>query len=190
MSKKAAIYYSNRAFCLIKLEYFSAAIIGTNIYIYIYIDAEKSIELDPTYVKAYYRRGSAHFVLNHLDKAVSDFKKVTTMYPHDQDAKKKYQLVKKEKRLRLFAETIEIADEAASIKIEDIKMPAGYSGPKLLDDDLSNIGPEFAREALEYMQNEKILPKKYIMMILLKLIQDFKTYDSLVSLTIPRYTST
>ena len=30
VTKKAAIYYSNRAFCLIKLECFGAAIIGKN----------------------------------------------------------------------------------------------------------------------------------------------------------------
>jgi tetratricopeptide (TPR) repeat protein len=42
----SAVYFSNRAFAHAKLEEYGSAI----------ADASKAIELDPTYVKAYYRR--------------------------------------------------------------------------------------------------------------------------------------
>lgn len=61
-----AVYYSNRAFAHIRLENFGSAI----------ADATKSLELDPTYIKAYYRRGDARFALGQLKESLSDFKKV------------------------------------------------------------------------------------------------------------------
>ena len=61
-----AVFYSNRAFAHIKLENFGSAI----------TDATKSLELDPSYVKAYYRRGDAQFALGHIKESLGDFKKV------------------------------------------------------------------------------------------------------------------
>ena len=52
--KKKAIYYSNRALVSIKTENYALAL----------YDAKDAIKLDPTYIKAYYRQGSAHLALN------------------------------------------------------------------------------------------------------------------------------
>ncbi|CAM9725016.1 unnamed protein product [Ectocarpus sp. 12 AP-2014] len=60
-----AIYLSNRAFCYVKLEQFGLAI----------LDADMALELDSTYVKAYYRRGSANMALAKFKLAVKDFRK-------------------------------------------------------------------------------------------------------------------
>jgi len=46
----SAVLYSNRAMAYLKTEAFGCAT----------EDAKKAIELDPTYVKGYYRLGSAH----------------------------------------------------------------------------------------------------------------------------------
>jgi len=51
--KKKAIYYCNRALVNIKLENYAIAL----------FDSKDSIKYDPTYVKAYYRRGSAYVAL-------------------------------------------------------------------------------------------------------------------------------
>ena len=48
-----AIIYSNRAMAYIKMENYGLAI----------QDAREAISLDPKYIKAYYRRGSANFAL-------------------------------------------------------------------------------------------------------------------------------
>jgi serine/threonine-protein phosphatase 5 len=50
-------------------------------------DSNDSIKSDPTYVKAYYRRGSAQVYLGHLDLAVNDFKTVCKMDPKNKDAR-------------------------------------------------------------------------------------------------------
>jgi len=52
--KKKAIYYCNRALMNLKLENYALAL----------FDAKDSIKSDESYVKAYYRRGTAYCALN------------------------------------------------------------------------------------------------------------------------------
>lgn len=47
------MFYANRAMAMIKVESYGLAI----------IDANEAIKLDPSYIKSYYRRGSANFAL-------------------------------------------------------------------------------------------------------------------------------
>lgn len=82
---KQCIYLSNRAFTSLKLENYGIAI----------IDANASIEIDPKYLKAYYRRGSAYFALNHLKDAIKDFKRVNKLAPTDKDGKLKLEAAQK-----------------------------------------------------------------------------------------------
>ena len=49
-------------------------------------DCNKSLVLDPTFVKAYHRRGVARFSLKKLDLAIKDFEKVLSMEPHNKAA--------------------------------------------------------------------------------------------------------
>jgi tetratricopeptide (TPR) repeat protein len=46
----------------------------------------KIIRLDPTYLKAYYRRASANYALGKLKEALRDFKAVVKIVPNDPDA--------------------------------------------------------------------------------------------------------
>lgn len=52
--KKRAIYYSNRALVNIRTENYGLAL----------HDANDAVKCDETFVKAYYRRGSAYLALN------------------------------------------------------------------------------------------------------------------------------
>jgi tetratricopeptide (TPR) repeat protein len=63
----------------IKMEQYGQAI----------LDADCAIKIDPQYVKAYYRRGSANFALGKNKAAKKDFKKVCQMNPKDKDARAK-----------------------------------------------------------------------------------------------------
>ena len=56
-TKNNAIYYSNRAKANIQIENFGSAI----------ADANHAIDIDSTYLKAYYRRGSANLLLSRYD---------------------------------------------------------------------------------------------------------------------------
>ena len=73
------ILYANRAFCHIKLENYGSAI----------IDATEAINLEPSYIKGYYRRGSASFALGKNKAAKKDFVVVCKMKPKDRDARAK-----------------------------------------------------------------------------------------------------
>ena len=62
-----AILYANRSACWVRLESAGSAM----------ADATKAIELDPEYVKAYYRLGSAHLALGNYKLALNDFAQVS-----------------------------------------------------------------------------------------------------------------
>jgi serine/threonine-protein phosphatase 5 len=71
------VLFSNRAFCQLKSENYGLAL----------SDAKEALTLDPTFVKAYYRRGEAHYALGRYKEARVDFKKVLQIKPNDKDAK-------------------------------------------------------------------------------------------------------
>lgn len=61
-----ATYYGNRSFAYLRTECFGYAL----------SDATKALELDITYVKAYYRRASANMALGKFKLALKDFEAV------------------------------------------------------------------------------------------------------------------
>lgn len=84
-------YWANRAFAYIKTEVCAVgvcrawkaeagqAIVSSRnmqAYGYALIDASKAIELDPAFVKGYYRRATANMALNHFKNSLRDLKEV------------------------------------------------------------------------------------------------------------------
>ena len=59
------VYYGNRAFAHIKIENFGSAI----------LDANTATELNPKYVKAYYRRADANLALGKVKQSLVDFRR-------------------------------------------------------------------------------------------------------------------
>ena len=91
-TNKNAIYYSNRANCHIKLENFGLAL----------QDANKAIEIDKTYDKAYSRRASAYLCLFNYEEAIPDLKFLIEKYPTEaslHDKLKKAQFENRKKKL-------------------------------------------------------------------------------------------
>jgi serine/threonine-protein phosphatase 5 len=95
-TNKNAIYYSNRAFCNIKLENFGLAI----------EDANKAIEIDKEYIKAYYRRASANLLLFHFDESVKDLEYLVSKLPADLGLEEKLQKAKVERKKKRFLESL------------------------------------------------------------------------------------
>ena len=75
--KNNALILLNRAQAYIKVENYGLAI----------SDATSAMEADPSYPKAYYRRGTAEFALNKPKAARKDFKMVCKLKPKDRDAR-------------------------------------------------------------------------------------------------------
>ena len=66
MNPNVPAYYTNRSFAYIKTESFGYAI----------EDANKAIELDKDFIKAYYRRATANMALSKFKESLKDFKAV------------------------------------------------------------------------------------------------------------------
>ena len=146
-------------------------------------DANESIRCDPTYSKGYYRRGSANVALNHYGAAVKDFKKVCQLEPQNKDAREKYMATQKEYKEREFAKCIQVEEKRIEVRLEDIVVEPSYSGPKLETPD--QIDAKWVTEAMSYMQGQKVIHKKFAIMILLRCREIFEKDASLVHITVP-----
>ena len=96
-------YYTKRSAAYLKTESFGSAL----------QDASKAIEIDPTFVKAYYRRASANFQLSKPEKVLKDFAAVHKAKPKSKDAAKKYKECEKLVNKMRFERAISVktADE-------------------------------------------------------------------------------
>ena len=67
MNPEISSYYGNRSFAYLKEE----------LYGYALDDSSKAIELDSSYIKAYYRRATANMALGKFKKALKDYEAVS-----------------------------------------------------------------------------------------------------------------
>jgi len=124
LSPSSAPLFGNRAAANLKLENYGAAI----------NDADTAEKLDPTYIKARYRRGSALLVLGRVADAKQEFQEVVKVRPSDPDAKAKLQECIKTLRLKAFADAIEVEHTrplSETLDPESLLIPSEYPGPSL-----------------------------------------------------------
>ncbi|GLE04797.1 hypothetical protein PINS_up013776 [Pythium insidiosum] len=95
-----AVYYSNRAACLLKIGRTEEGV----------EDCSQAIELSPNYVKALLRRAEAFEKLDKLDEALKDYEAVLKIDPTIRTAVKSHERVKKtvdERNEKMKAEMME-----------------------------------------------------------------------------------
>ncbi|CAK4085555.1 unnamed protein product [Aphanomyces euteiches] len=151
-----AIYYANRAAAHIKMESYGLAL----------KDASLAINMDPTYIKAYYRRASANLPLGHLKDALRDYRTVVKMKPSSAEAKSKLKLCEQMIRQAAFAEAIQSERNrplSETIDISSLVVDSSYDGPHLPE----NPTAEFVTQVLEHFKRGKLLHRKYVLQILL-----------------------
>ncbi|XP_066989271.1 RNA polymerase II-associated protein 3-like isoform X2 [Macrobrachium rosenbergii] len=85
---------ANRAMAYIKLEKYEAA----------EVDCSRCLKLDPSYIKAYLRRGTSRLKLGKIQRATEDFRKVLELEPWNKDAKKELENIEKQKDVSLNKE--------------------------------------------------------------------------------------
>ncbi|KAI9887682.1 MAG: hypothetical protein M1823_000546 [Watsoniomyces obsoletus] len=149
-------FYCNRAQANIKLEAYGFAI----------ADATRAIELDPNYVKAYYRRAIANTAILHPRDALRDFKILTKKVPNDRDARLKLAECEKLVRRADFAKAIEIADPplaSEGLDVDGMIVPDTYDGMRLGD----HMTSEFIDDMIERFKNGKQIHRKYVFQIVL-----------------------
>ena len=172
-------FYTNRAACHLKMENHGLAI----------ADATVAIEIDKTFVKAYYRRGSAYMALAKYMDAFKDFKAAKQLKPNDRDAIVKYKAAEKEVKREAFEKAIHMDEPtreyvADTIDVEAMTVDTNYSGPRptfpLQLDDVLAIA--------EHMKAQKQLHAKFVTKILVELRKQLKELSSLVDVPIPENT--
>jgi len=169
-------YYTNRAFCHIKMENHGLAI----------ADATVALELDKQFVKGYYRRGSAYMALGKNKEALKDFKAVRQLKPSDRDALEKFKACEKEVkreafRLAIHSDDPDEASFADSLDPETIAIESSYTGPTL-SWPLSHDEVVALAQALK---DQKRLHKKHAYQVLLEVKKVLETYPSLVDVPVP-----
>lgn len=179
----SAVYLSNRAFAYTRLEQYGSAI----------ADATAALELDASYVKAYYRRGSARLLLGKFDTAVKDFRAVAKARPNDPDARKKLKeceaAVRKAKfEAAIAAEEAEEEPVSTSIVPADIIVEDGYTGPRLEGDGENVVTLAFVKHLMEEFKSQKKLHQRYCLEILLQVKEILAAHATLMDIPVPEGT--
>ncbi|KAI8877755.1 protein phosphatase 5 [Backusella circina FSU 941] len=179
LNDKVASYYSNRAFCHLKLESYGYAI----------SDADAALAIDPTFAKANYRRASANMALGKFKDALKDLRVVSKRAPGDRDAKAKLdECAKIVKRIE-FEKAIEHNETrrsvADSLDVNAIAVDASYSGPRI-NEETNKVDAEFVNAMVEAFKEQKKIHKKYAFMIILAIRQMMLELPSLIDVQVPK----
>lgn len=181
LRKETAPCFGNRSFAACKLEQYGQAL----------NDAHKAIELDPHYIKAYYRRAAAYMALNQPKAALEDFKKVAQLQ-EELKCQDKFIFIKikeVEKLIRRLAFERAISVEAKkeeplayTIQCDSISIEDSYKGPKLLNN--KQVTLEFVQQLIDFFKESQILHRRYVMEILCQVFKYFAGQPSLVDINI------
>lgn len=153
-SKEAAVFYSNRAACWLKLENYDNAL----------SDANSSLTVAPNDIKALYRRALAHEALGNSVVAFRDVKQVLAIDPKNADAIEAAQ--------RLTATIKKQAEKMQSTDGIVGEMFAAVSDPSLPKDKLAQAAKNFAILSRENAGAERIFQAEGLHQLVLLLDSD------------------
>lgn len=127
-------------------------------------------------------------MLGRLKEALKDFRAVVKIVPRDPDAAKKLKECERAVREEAFNKAIESEHTAEEvIDVESIPVDAAYTGPRLpsvAPGESLVVSPEFVQELIIHYRNQKNLPRKYMIQLLLAARDMFKNLPSLLRLSI------
>ncbi|XP_076097475.1 serine/threonine-protein phosphatase 5-like isoform X2 [Mytilus galloprovincialis] len=172
---RLAAYYGNRSFAYIKTEMFGLAL----------TDATMALQLDRSYIKAYYRRASANMALGKFKLALKDFEAVVKVKPSDKDARAKFNECGKIVKRIAFEKAIAVEEKPVSetIDLESLTIEGDYSGPVLED---GKVTLKFVQDLLDTFRDQKKLHSRFAFQILLQIKDLFKNQPSLVDIDVPK----
>lgn len=184
-------FYSNRAQVHIKLEAYGLAL----------NDCDAALAADPSFVKAYYRKGVSLMAMLDYKAAQSNFRIVLNEIPSDkatiENLKQCVNYLKKE----AFEKAIASDDKTSmiySLDYDSILVEKSWDGPTLeitatkmggndqnLDIDIRGLDLDFLKFMIQRFKDGGKLPKKYVFAIVAKVHQMLKEESTMVELTIP-----
>ena len=151
------IHFSNRSLCYIKLEFYKPAL----------LDAEKCIQLDPTFAKGYYRKATAHAALGELSEAIDACKLAKKYAPNDKLVSEMLKGLQEKRKQQLFLEAIHEDEKPTTINWRNMD----GSGSVISVPDDKPIGIDKAMEIITTMKNRAefgkcVVHKKHVLRIL------------------------
>ncbi|KAL2010400.1 hypothetical protein VTN00DRAFT_6207 [Thermoascus crustaceus] len=164
-------FFCNRAQAHIKLEAYGFAI----------ADATKALELDPSYVKAYWRRALANAAILNSREALKDFKAVVKREPNNRDAKLKLAECEKLVRRIEFEKAIEVGDPPSAFEdldIDSIVVDDNYDGVRLGNE----MTQEFIDDMIERFKNGKKIHRKYVFQIIKAVLEISRKEPTMVEI--------
>ncbi|KAI8974647.1 Metallo-dependent phosphatase-like protein [Pilobolus umbonatus] len=171
-------YYTNRAFCHLKLESYGYAI----------ADSEQALKVDPLFTKANYRRASANMALGNFKEALKDLRIVSKRAPDDKDAQSKFDECAKIVRRIEFEKAIEHNEAKRSVAdtldLSTLVVDASYDGPRI-NEETNEIDIKFIQALIDTFKNQKKLHKKYAFMIILAVRKMMMEAPSLIDIEVP-----
>lgn len=172
-----AVLFANRSIANLRIENFGYAL----------SDANKAIENDKMYLKAYYRRAAAHMSLGKYKLALRDYERVYKARPNDKDSKAKFTECKKIVQAAAFAKAISVDVKEVSViervSLDSMPVEAGYDGPRLEND--TDVTADFMERLLEHYREQKKLHRRYAFQMLIKVREYFSTQPSLIDVPVP-----
>ncbi|KAI9857002.1 MAG: hypothetical protein M1824_005034 [Vezdaea acicularis] len=156
LNDKDPSFFCNRAQANIKLEAYGFAI----------ADATHALDLDPNYVKAYYRRAVANTAILKTKEALKDFKTVVKKEPNNKDARLKLAECEKLVKHTAFLAAIEVGDPPSAsegLDIESIAVEDKYDGVRLGKE----MTQEFIDDMISRFKSGKKLHRRYVFQIVM-----------------------
>ncbi|KAI5480161.1 protein phosphatase 5, partial [Pseudohyphozyma bogoriensis] len=174
------VVWSNRAAVRLKLEEHGLAI----------ADATRAIELDPRFVKAYYRRALANLAIMKPKAALVDFRKVLQLEPKNGPAKAQLDATQKLLRRLQFEAAISSKDEVPTSEKIKQQLADGaspiendYAGPRLAED--GKPTKDFVEDVIEWFKEGKVIPRRLAWQIVLGAYEALLNESSMNETTIP-----
>ena len=174
-TEKTAALFCNRAFANLRLQFSGDAL----------NDADEALKLDVGFVKAYYRKATAYLQLGKFKEALREFKLAGVIAPTDADIQQRIKDTEKEYRRIQFLTAIASKDAPPPSKVINpaaITVPASYDGPRIGEDGIITL--QFVLDAMEYFRQEKIVHKKYLVMVLLEALKALKAHPNVVPIPV------
>eukprot|EP00397_Hematodinium_sp_SG-2012_P007364 GEMP01007409.1.p1 GENE.GEMP01007409.1~~GEMP01007409.1.p1 ORF type:complete len:507 (+),score=99.53 GEMP01007409.1:170-1690(+) len=169
------IYYSNRAFCQIKMENFGSAV----------VDSTESININSAFPKSFYRRGVAKYAMGKYRDSLRDFKMLCQLSPKDRDARAKLKECEKIVQEERFAAAIASDNTrpmSEIVQVDQMVVEDNYSGPRY---ETGKVTASWVKELLQYMKDRKVIHKRYAYEMVLDVLTILKEYETIRDIAIP-----
>ncbi|KAG7194338.1 uncharacterized protein KQ657_004550 [Scheffersomyces spartinae] len=182
------IFFSNRAQAEIRLERYGYAI----------ADCDRALELDPMFMKAYYRKGvSLMAILKHKEALVC-FKTVLKTLPNDKLTLENHKQCSNYLKRQAFERAIASEDKQlviCTVDFDHMLIEKTWEGPSLdikviqkssndINIDIKGLDEDYLKYMIKHFKNGGKIPKKHVFAIVAKVYQILKQEATMVEISL------